>query len=238
MNLSDLESLLGLAFNDKSLLQRALTHRSYLNENPDLPWLDNERLEFLGDAVLGFVAADYLYHRFPEMHEGDLTLMRSAIVRGQTLARYAMDLRLPEFVMLSRGEAASGGTMRTTLLATLFEALIGAVFLDQGEEMARKFVLRFIVPEVERLSNDRLNRDSKSLLQELSQGRLKLTPHYQTVEARGPDHAKEFTVEVRIGDRVIGRGTGQSKQAAEQDAARDGIIHLEEEFSRAGHLSG
>ena len=234
MNLSDLESLLGLAFNDKSLLQRALTHRSYLNENPDLPWLDNERLEFLGDAVLGFVAADYLYHRFPEMQEGDLTLMRSMLVRGQTLARYAIDFHLPEFVMLSRGETASGGTTRAALLATTFEALIGAVYLDRGEEVAREFVLRFITPEVERVSKDHLNRDSKSLLQEMSQGRLKLTPNYHTVEARGPDHAKEFTVEVRIGDRVIGRGIGQSKQAAEQDAARDGIVHLEEEFSRAG----
>lgn len=234
MNLSDLESLLGLAFNDKSLLQRALTHRSYLNENPDLPWLDNERLEFLGDAVLGFVAADYLYHRFPEMQEGDLTLMRSMLVRGQTLARYAIDFHLPEFVMLSRGETANGGTTRAALLATTFEALIGAVYLDRGEEVAREFVLRFITPEVERISKDHLNRDPKSLLQEMSQGRFKLTPNYHTVEARGPDHAKEFTVEVRIGDRVIGRGIGQSKQAAEQDAARDGIVHLEEEFSRAG----
>ncbi len=229
MNLTDLEARLGFSFHDKSLLQRALTHRSYLNENPDLPWLDNERLEFLGDAVLGFLTADYLYHRFPEMREGELTLLRSALVRGQMLARYAREFHLPEFVLISRGEMSSGGQLRAALLATTFEALLGAVYLDQGAEVARHFLLRVISPEVERILGERLGRDAKSLLQELSQGRFQKTPHYLTVEATGPDHAKEFTVEARIAERVIGRGTGRSKQAAEQAAASDGLARLEEE---------
>lgn len=233
MNFAELEAALGLAFTDKSLLQRALTHRSYLNENPDVPWLDNERLEFLGDAILGFVTAEYLYHRFPEMQEGDLTLLRAALVRGRALSEYARQVRLPEFVLVSRGEIASGGPMRTALLATTFEALLGAVYLDQGYAAAHAFILRFVTPEVEHILEDRLDRDAKSLLQELSQGRLQVTPAYRTVDMRGPDHAKEFTVEVYIGDRAIGRGTGRSKQSAEQDAARAAIIALETELEGA-----
>ncbi len=237
MNLEDLESLLGNTFQDKSLLTRALTHRSYLNENPDLPYLDNERLEFLGDAILDFVAAEYLYQHFPEMSEGDLTSLRAALVKGETLARFATQLGLPPYLLMSRGEDAAGGRARIPLLAGAFEALVGAVYLDQGQENARELILRFLTPEAERAHRQRLDRDAKSMLQEMSQGRLQITPQYRLVETRGPDHAKEFTVEVVLKDHVYGRGMGRSKQIAEQQAARVALRALEEEISRNDHAA-
>src|SRR5512140_1297533 len=164
MNLDAFESILGFTFRDKSLLTRALTHRSYLNENPDLPYLDNERLEFLGDAILDFVAAEFLYQHFPEMSEGDLTSLRAALVKGETLAHFAAELGVPPFLLMSRGEDAAGGRARVPLLAGAFEAMIGALYLDQGLESARPFVLRFLAPEAEHTHNERLDRDAKSML--------------------------------------------------------------------------
>lgn len=237
MNLEELEGILGFAFRDKSLLTRALTHRSYLNENPDLPYLDNERLEFLGDAILDFVAAEYLYQHFPEMSEGDLTSLRAALVKGETLARFATQLGLPPFLLMSRGEDAAGGRARIPLLAGAFEALVGAVYLDQGQENARALILQFLTPEAERAHNQRLDRDAKSMLQEMSQGRLQVTPQYRLVETRGPDHAKEFTIEVVLKAHVYGRGTGRSKQIAEQEAAQVALRALEEEISRSDHAA-
>jgi ribonuclease-3 len=233
MNLSDLEAALGIVFEDKSLLQRALTHRSYLNENSNLPWLDNERLEFLGDAILGFVAAEHLYHRFPEMSEGDLTSLRAALVRGNTLAEYAEQLNLGPHLLISRGEDAAGGRTRTALLAATFEAVVGALYLDQGFEAARNLIVRVIDAKTHNIVKERLDRNAKSLLQELSQGRMKVTPSYRTVEARGPDHAREFTVEVRLGETVYGIGRGRNKQSAEQEAARSAILQLERELDEA-----
>ena len=189
MNIDEFESAIGFIFRDKSLLTRALTHRSYLNENPDLPYLDNERLEFLGDAILDFVAAEYLYQHFPEMSEGDLTSLRAALVKGESLARFAIDLGLPPYLLMSRGEDAAGGRTRAPLLAGAFEALVGALYLDQGFDAARELVLRFITPSAEQVHQQRLDRDAKSMLQELSQGRLQITPQYRLVETRGPDHA-------------------------------------------------
>ncbi|MFQ6058358.1 MAG: ribonuclease III [Anaerolineae bacterium] len=226
-NLSELEQTLGITFTDKSLLQRALIHRSYLNENPDLPLTDNERLEFLGDALLDFVSAEYLYHRFPEMREGQLTSLRAALVKEETLADFARTLNLCQYLFLGRGEEASGGRERSPLLCAAFEALAGAIFLDQGLEAAIAFLLRFMEPAVERIMRERLDRDAKSMLQELSQGQWQLTPVYRTVAEHGPDHAKEFTVEVLIGDQVYGRGVGRSKQAAEREAARAALERLE-----------
>src|SRR5512144_3216333 len=161
MNLEDFEAILGFIFKDKSLLTRALTHRSYLNENSDLPYLDNERLEFLGDAVLDFVAAEFLYQHFPEMSEGDLTSLRAALVKGETLARFAAELGLPPYLLMSRGEDAAGGRSRVPLLAGAFEALVGAMYLDRGFDGARLLVLRFLVPEAERIHHQRLDRDPK-----------------------------------------------------------------------------
>lgn len=230
MNLSALEATLGFVFNDKSLLQRALTHRSYLNENPDLPWLDNERLEFLGDSILGFLTAEHLYHRFPEMTEGELTSLRAALVRGQTLAEFAQQLNLGPFLLISRGEETGQGRNRPALLAATLEAVIGALYLDQGLDAARALVVRLIETKTQSILQQRLDQNAKSLLQELSQGRMKITPVYQLIEARGPDHAREFTVQVRLGDRVYGIGRGRNKQAAEQEAARAAIAELEREF--------
>src|SRR5512142_2994774 len=156
MNLEELEGILGFSFRDKSLLSRALTHRSFLNENPDLPYLDNERLEFLGDAILDFVAAEYLYQHFPEMSEGDLTSLRAALVKGETLARFAAALGLPPYLLMSRGEDAAGGRSRVPLLAGVFEAVIGALYLDQGLEAARTLVERFISPEADHIHQERL----------------------------------------------------------------------------------
>ncbi len=237
MTLNDLEPDLGFVFQDKSLLTRALTHRSYLNENPDLPYLDNERLEFLGDAILDFFAAEYLYQHFPEMSEGDLTSLRAALVKGESLALFATELGLAPHLLMSRGEDAAGGRSRVPLLAGAFEAVIGALYLDQGLAAARALVERFITPEADRIHQQRLDRDSKSLLQEMSQGRLQVTPQYRLLETRGPDHAKEFTIEVILRDQPYGRGTGRSKQIAEQEAARVALENLREELSRQDHAA-
>lgn len=233
MNLEDLESSLGFTFQDKSLLQRALTHRSYLNENPNLPWLDNERLEFLGDSILGFITAEHLYHRFPEMKEGELTSLRAALVRGQTLAEYAEQLGVGPFLLISRGEDAGGGRGRPALLAATFEAILGALFLDQGLDAASALIVRMVDEKTDNILIERLDRNAKSLLQELSQGRMKVTPSYRLVETHGPDHAREFRVEVFLGDRVYGEGSGRNKQMAEQEAARDAIRRLEHEYDQA-----
>ncbi len=225
-NLSELEKAIGVSFNDKTLLQRALTHRSFLNENPDFPLVDNERLEFLGDAVLDFITGEYLYHHFPEKREGSLTSLRAALVRTETLAHFAAQVNLGHYLLLGRGEDESGGRERLPILCGAFEALVGAIYLDQGLKATKDFIAAFIAPEVRRVIQARLDKDAKSLLQELSQDLLHLTPFYRTVAESGPDHAKEFTVEVVIGDKVCGRGVGHSKQAAEQEAARDALNHF------------
>ncbi len=225
-NLSELEKTLGITFTDKSLLQRALTHRSYLNENPEYPLSDNERLEFLGDAVLDFLTAKYLYNRFPEMAEGQLTSLRAALVKRETLAQFAVTLNLGQYLLLSRGEEEGGGRQREATLCAAFEALTGAILLDQGLQAAEDLTLKCIEPEIRRILEEELYKDAKSTLQELAQGRLQLTPIYRIVGERGPDHAKEFTVEVLIGEQVYGHGTGPSKQAAEQEAAKAALQRI------------
>lgn len=224
---NNLEHLLDLSFVDKSLLDRALTHRSFLNENPDWALEDNERLEFLGDAVLDFVVGEYLYHYFPEGREGELTSLRAALVRTETLADFAQQIKLGNYIRLGRGEAESGGRGRPALLCSAFEALVGALYLDQGIETVATFMTRFIVPAISRILVQELDKDAKSRLQEWSQEHWRLTPTYRTVAERGPDHAKEFTVEALIGDEVYGQGTGHSKQAAEQAAAMAALAAIE-----------
>ncbi len=232
-DLLQLEKTLEITFNDKSVLQRALTHRSYLNENPDHPLSDNERLEFLGDAVLDFLTAKYLYNRFPEIAEGGMTSLRAALVKGETLARFAAALNLGEYLLLSHGEAESGGRERQAILCATFEALVGAILLDQGLQAVEDFVLRCIEPEIGRILDEELYKDAKSMLQELTQGELQLTPIYHTVAERGPDHAKEFTIEVLIGGKAYGQGTGHNKQVAEQEAAKAALQKLRPlEFSK------
>lgn len=221
--LSELEEALGLVFVDKTLLQRALTHRSYLNEHPDFPFEDNERLEFLGDAVLDFLAGEYLYHRFPELAEGPLTNLRSALVRRETLARFARHYRLGHYLLMGHGEAETGGRKRPATLCAAFEAVAGALYLDQGLAAVEHLLLPLVEPEVERIVQDSLDKDPKSQLQELAQGQMHATPRYRTVAEAGPDHAKEFSVQVAIGGVTYGQGTGASKQQAAQEAARKAL---------------
>lgn len=218
--LSALQQSLGFVFRDPTLLLQALTHSSYLNENPACSWGDNERLEFLGDAVGDFLAAEFLYERFPNWQEGELTSVRAELVRSDTLARFARQIGLGQYLLMGRGEEQSGGRERITMLSDAFEALLGAIYVDQGLEVTRRFFLPFLQPLVEAFSAMPQWRDAKSRLQEWAQAVLHETPSYRVVEEKGPDHAKEFTVAVVIGGQVRGQGVGRSKHAAEQAAAQ------------------
>lgn len=217
---------LGLSFADKELLEQALVHRSYLNENPDFPLPSNERLEFMGDSVLGLVVTEELYRRFPQGSEGELTHLRAALVRGVTLARWAKRLGLGESLLLGRGEEASGGRQRPANLANAMEALLGALYLDQGMEAVRALVVPLLEEEVAQHWPRGLEKDAKSSLQELAQARWQLTPTYCTVAAEGPEHSRRFTVEVLVGDQVLAQGQGASKQQAQQAAARAALEAL------------
>ena len=228
---TDREKILNLNFIDKTLLLRALTHRSYLNENPDFILGDNERLEFLGDAVLDFLTAEYLYHRFPEMREGELTSLRAALVRTESLANLAHKFDLGRCLSLGHGEEAGGGRRRLAVLCGAFEALVGALYLDQGLAAVEAFVKPLFDPEIEHILADDLDKDPKSLLQELSQAELEITPSYRTIGESGPDHAKEFVVEAVIGRQMYGRGVGRSKQAAARVAAQHALVQLRRELN-------
>ncbi|MBI1879116.1 MAG: ribonuclease III [Chloroflexi bacterium] len=237
MDIFEAEKALSVIFSNKALLQRALTHRSYLNENPDYPLEDNERLEFLGDAVLDFITGEYLYHRFPEMPEGRLTNLRSALVRTETLAHFASQLNLGNHLFLGRGEEESGGRKRPAILCDAFEAFIGALYLDSGLDTARHFVCSLIDPALQAILALDTDKDAKSRLQEVAQSHYQLTPTYRTVLEEGPDHAKEFTVEAIIGGKVYGRGKGLSKQLAAQTAAQEALRLLEQELLGAETLN-
>jgi len=225
---ANLQDILGVTFRDLSLLEQALVHRSYLNENPDFPLSSNERLEFLGDSLLGFVIAEKLYVEFPELSEGEMTKLRAALVRMETLARLASSLGLGDYLYLGRGEEASGGRARRSILARALEAVMGAVLVDQGFANAREFVLKLYHGEIGRALGDRemVAGDHKSRLQELIQAQHQVTPVYRTIKEEGPDHAKEFTVEVIVNGSVISVGRGKSKRIAEMEAARSALEGL------------
>jgi ribonuclease-3 len=229
-DITRIETALNLSFSDKALLQRALTHRSYINENPDYLLEDNERLEFLGDAVLDFIIGEYLYHRFPEIAEGRLTNLRSALVRTERLAQFAVTLELGDYLFLGRGEEESGGRQRLAILCDAFEALVGALYLDNGIDSTRQFVYKIIEPALKEILHLDNAKDAKSRLQEMAQSHCQLTPTYRTVKERGPDHAKEFTVEALIGNKAYGRGRGFSKQTAAQAAAQQALEALRQEL--------
>lgn len=229
-DINQAEAAFNLRFADKALLRRALTHRSYLNENPDYPLEDNERLEFLGDAVLDFITGEYLYHRFPEMPEGRLTNLRSALVRTERLAAFAGSINLGRHLFLGRGEEESGGRERPAILCDAFEALVGALYLDQGVDPTRDFVYQMIEPALQEILISDAEKDAKSQLQETAQSHYQLTPTYRTVKEQGPDHAKEFTVEAVIGDKTYGTGMGFSKQSAAQAAAQEALTTLLKEL--------
>jgi ribonuclease III len=221
----DFARRLSLPFSDWLLLSRALTHRSYLNEHSDA-LEDNERLEFLGDAVLDFVVGAWLYNRYPEMPEGDLTRMRSALVYTEQLAEFGRQVNLGNAMRLGRGEAQAGGRERSALLCDTFEAVIGALYLDAGISA----VLDFISPLLDDASNEilasRKTEDPKSLFQEWAQSEGLSAPQYVTRNSLGPDHSKMFEVEAMIGGKVYGSGQGHSKQSAAKDAARDALTRL------------
>ena len=216
----ELESNLDITFKDYSLLVRALTHRSYLNEHLDEVLEDNERLEFLGDAVLDFIVGAYLYHRFPEMDEGELTSLRAALVRAKTLADFARQLEIGRFLKLGYGEAENGGRERTPLLCASFEAVIGAIYLDQGLAPAKALVERLTAPALAEIMADSLHKDAKSEFQVWAQAKYSITPRYVVAHSSGPDHAKQFTVQALLDDEVWGEGTGRSKQTGAQAAAK------------------
>jgi len=213
-------------FRDTSLFERAMMHRSYLNEHPEIIFEDNQRLEFLGDAVLDFIVGAWLYNRFPELREGRLTSIRAALVNTDTLAEFALNIHLDQHLRLGKGESETGGRGRKSMLADAFEALLGALYLDQGLEAVQDYLEQILPEEVERILTDERDRDAKSILQEWSQAERGITPRYYTIDEHGPDHAKTFNVEVRIGSKVMGRGEGRSKQAAAQAAASEALKKL------------
>jgi len=214
----DFARRLGLPFADNLLLSRALTHRSYINEHPDA-LEDNERLEFLGDAVLDFLVGAWLYNRFPEMAEGELTRMRSALVRTDQLAEFARQIDLGLALRLGRGESGGGGRERQAVLCAGFEALIGALYLNSGVSAVQAFIEPFLRRAVDEILSSNKDLDPKSLFQEWLQSQGHGPPEYRTVASQGPDHARVFEVEVLVNGEVFGRGAGHSKQAAAKQAA-------------------
>lgn len=221
--LSTLEKEIKISFKDIELLDSALVHKSYVNEHKHEKKTHNERLEFLGDAVLELLATEFLYVTFPEKGEGHLTSFRSALVKGKHLAEVARDLNLGQYLLLSRGEEKSGGREKNYILANALEALIGAIYLDKGFQSAHKFIYKFILTNLENILQKGLHVDAKSHLQEISQERHGITPVYNVLSESGPDHNKTFEVGVYIADKMVGKGTGSSKQKAEDSAAKDAL---------------
>jgi ribonuclease-3 len=217
------EKTISILFKDKDLLKQALTHRSYLNENRQLKISHNERLEFLGDAVLELVVTDYLFHKYPKKPEGELTSYRSSLVNSNTLARVADQIKINNFLLLSRGEAKDVGRARQIILANAFEAVIGAIYLDQGYEVARDFIAKYIFDLLDEIVEQGSFIDSKSLFQEKAQEKVGITPSYKTLKEEGPDHNKRFTVGVYLSGDLVIEGMGKSKQEAEQEAAKKAL---------------
>ena len=222
MDLSVFESKINIQFKDRNILQSAFTHRSYLNENRKWPLPHNERLEFLGDAVLELITTEYLYRNFPNP-EGELTNLRSALVNYKMLSEIAANLELDKYILLSRGEAKDTGRARQVILANAIEALIGAIFLDAGFEPTRQFVHEFIINHLAAIVSTGKILDPKSKFQELTQEKMGVTPHYKVLAEWGPDHNKNFEVGVFVNERQIAKGVGSSKQEAEIAAAENGL---------------
>ena len=223
MNFETFESKIGYSFTNSALLEQAFTHRSYLNENRASRLEHNERLEFLGDAVLELVVTEYLYAKYPEKPEGELTAVRAALVNTVSISDAASQLGMNDYMLLSRGEARDTGRARGIILANAFEALIGALYLDAGYDAAKKFIADQLFHKTEDVVAKRLWQDAKSRLQELAQEKMKVTPLYQLLEQSGPDHDRVFVVGAFVGSEKIATGEGRSKQEAEQDAAQKAL---------------
>ncbi|OGG53636.1 ribonuclease III [Candidatus Kaiserbacteria bacterium RIFCSPHIGHO2_01_FULL_53_29] len=223
-DLSTFETKIGYSFKDKRLLETAFTHRSYLNENRAPGAMHNERLEFLGDAVLELAVTEFLFAKYPEKPEGDLTAYRAALVNTQSISDAGTKLGMNEYLLLSRGEARDTGRARQIILANAFEALIGALYLDSGYETAKDFIGAQLFHKTEKIVESRLWQDAKSKLQEIAQELVGVTPTYEVVSQSGPDHDKKFVVAAHVGSERIASGEGKSKQEAEQDAALKALL--------------
>jgi ribonuclease-3 len=229
--LASLSEVLKISFHNLSLLEQAMVHSSYINENPGYAPFSNERLEFLGDAVLGFIIAEKLYQDYPGLAEGEMTRLRSALVRRDTLVRIARAIRLGDYLYLGKGEEASGGRDKPANLAGALEAVIAAVYLDRDLTATRELVLKLFHAELRKVIERNNEVDYKSELQEFVQSKYHSTPSYRLIEATGPDHDKKFIVEVMVGDAVMGRGMGKSKKIAEAEAARSALQQLPANFT-------
>lgn len=219
-----LEAIIGVTFTDRNYLLSAMTHRSYLNEHREATQEHNERLEFLGDAVLELVVTDFLYRKYPDKPEGELTAVRAALVNTNSLADASTKLGINDHLLLSKGEAKDTGRARQYILANAFEAVVGAIYLDQGYEAARDYIGRQLFAQTEQIVEKRLWQDPKSRFQELAQEHSGQTPTYQTLTQVGPDHDRTFTVGVFVGDEKVAEGQGRSKQEAEQQAAEKAVL--------------
>ena len=216
---SDFEKNTKITFKDKNLLKQAFIHRSYINENPGSNLSHNERLEFLGDAVLELVVTDFLYKKYPNYTEGELTAIRSALVNAIIISEVALKIGMNDFLLLSKGEAKDNGKARQYILANTYEAYVGAAYLDQGYNVVNKFVTTTLLPHTDEIVAKKLWRDAKSLVQEKAQEFVGVTPAYKVLHESGPDHDKHFTVGILFGSDLIAEGKGKSKQEAEQKAA-------------------
>jgi ribonuclease III len=227
-DISILQKEIGITFKNIHLLTTALTHSSFINENPGISTVSNERLEFLGDSVLGLAVSNKLYHDNPSADEGELTLLRSALVRKETLADMANKINLGDSLYMGKGEERGGGRKKAANLAGAFEALIAAIYLDQGFDTAASFILNLFKDEILNQAGNNIHTDYKSKLQEIIQKKHQITPSYLLIEATGPDHDRQFTVKVKLEDETLATGRGKSKKAAEMDAARQALKELPE----------
>lgn len=234
-NLNELEKVIGYTFNRKPYLKQAMTHSSYINEKHWEKTRCNERLEFLGDAVLELVSSDFLYQKYPELPEGELTKKRAGLVCEPSLAYCAEEIHLGEYLLLGKGEDATGGRFRPSVTSDAMEALIGAIYLDGGFANAKEFILQFILNDIE---HKQLFFDSKTILQELVQSRFEETLSYELIKEEGPDHNKCFEIRALVGKKEIGRGTGRTKKGAEQAAAYHGILTLKGSLAQEKHQKG
>ena len=223
IDFSSLEKKLKIKFKKKDLLIQAFIHRSFLNENPDFHLAHNERLEFLGDAVLGLIVTEYLFLKYPKKSEGELTGWRAALVNADMLAQISQEVGFNEFLLLSKGESKELGKARHYILANTFEAFVGSLYLDKGYDTCQKFINKYLIKELPRILEGHLFKDSKSLFQEQAQERVGVTPTYRIIKDWGPDHAKHFVIGVFLKEELVAEGTGSSKQEAEVAAAQKAL---------------
>ncbi len=221
--LNDLQDKINIHFDNLELLKRAITHKSYANENRHLGLKDNERLEFLGDAVQDLVISEYIFNKYPNYPEGELAKIRSVVVSAPVLAKKAKEISLGKYLLLGKGEDMTGGRDRDSILANAFEALVGSIYLDQRLEVVRKFILDLLIPDINKVEKGEHIQDYKTLLQEMIQKNSNSRPEYEVVKEEGPDHNKKFTIQVNFEDQVLGIGSGSSKKEAQQNAAKDAI---------------